>query len=116
MLVAGSNGKGSTSALLAAMAQAAGYRTALYTSPHLESVEERLRLDGCAVPAERLGELLTQVVDCAEGRLGHLPTYFEALTAAAFLWFAAEKVDLAVVEVGLGGVWMPPTCANRCSR
>jgi dihydrofolate synthase/folylpolyglutamate synthase len=103
VLVAGSNGKGSTSALLAAMASAAGYRTGLYTSPHLETVEERLRIDGRAVGAERLGELLAEVVSCAERRLGHSPTYFEAVTAAAFLWFAAERVDLAVVEVGLGG-------------
>jgi len=103
VLVAGSNGKGSTSALLAAMASAAGYRTGLYTSPHLETVEERLRIDGRAVDAERLGELLAEVVSCAESRLGHSPTYFEAVTAAAFLWFAAERVDLAVVEVGLGG-------------
>ncbi len=103
VLVAGSNGKGSTAALLAAMAGAAGYRTGLYTSPHLETVEERLRIDGRAVGEERLGELLEEVVACAERRLGHSPTYFEAVTAAAFLWFAAERVDLAVVEVGLGG-------------
>lgn len=103
VLVAGSNGKGSTAALLAAMAGAAGYRTGLYTSPHLETVEERLRIDGRAVGGERLGELLEEVVACAERHLGHSPTYFEAVTAAAFLWFAAERVDLAVVEVGLGG-------------
>ncbi len=103
VLVAGSNGKGSTAALLAAMAGAAGYRTGLYTSPHLETVEERLRIDGRAVGGERLGELLEEVVACAERRQGHSPTYFEAVTAAAFLWFAAERVDLAVVEVGLGG-------------
>ena len=103
VLVAGSNGKGSTAALLAAMAGAAGYRTGLYTSPHLETVEERLRIDGRAVGGECLGELLEEVVACAERRLGHSPTYFEAVTAAAFLWFAAERVDLAVVEVGLGG-------------
>lgn len=103
VLVAGSNGKGSTAALLAAMAGAAGYRTGLYTSPHLETVEERLRIDGRAVGGERLGELLEEVVAGAERRLGHSPTYFEAVTAAAFLWFAAERVDLAVVEVGLGG-------------
>jgi len=103
VLVAGSNGKGSTAALLAAMAGAAGYRTGLYTSPHLETVEERLRIDGRAVGGERLGDLLEEVVACAERRLGHSPTYFEAVTAAAFLWFAAERVELAVLEVGLGG-------------
>lgn len=103
VLVAGSNGKGSTSALIAAMASAAGYRTALYTSPHLESVEERLRLDGRSVSSEVLAGLLEEVVRASESANGGLPTYFEALTAAAFLWFAREEVDLAVVEVGLGG-------------
>jgi dihydrofolate synthase/folylpolyglutamate synthase len=103
VLVAGSNGKGSTSALLAAMARAAGYRTGLYTSPHLEAVEERMRIDGRVIASERLGLLLEQVVQTGEQRLGYTPTYFEAVTVAAFLWFAAEHVELAVVEVGLGG-------------
>lgn len=103
VLVAGSNGKGSTSALIAAMASASGYRTALYTSPHLESVEERLHLDGRSVSSEVLAGLLEEVIRASERANGGLPTYFEALTAAAFLWFAREEVDLAVVEVGLGG-------------
>lgn len=103
MLVAGSNGKGSTSALLATMATAAGYRTGHYTSPHLEFVEERLRIDGVPIASERLGELLREIVDAAERASGTPPTYFEALTVAAFRWFAEEEVDLAVLEVGLGG-------------
>jgi dihydrofolate synthase/folylpolyglutamate synthase len=103
VLVAGTNGKGSTSSLLAAMATAAGYRTGLYTSPHLETVEERLRIDGCAVSPERLGDLLTRIVAEAERHSEAAPTYFEAVTAAAFLWFAEEEVELAVLEVGLGG-------------
>jgi dihydrofolate synthase/folylpolyglutamate synthase len=104
VLIAGTNGKGSTSALLAAMATAAGYRTGLYTSPHLETVEERLRIDGRAVSAERLGDLLTRVVAAGiEEESDGPPTYFEALTAAAFLGFAEEAVELAVLEVGLGG-------------
>jgi dihydrofolate synthase / folylpolyglutamate synthase len=103
VLVAGSNGKGSTSALLAAMATAAGYRTGLYTSPHLERVEERLSLDGRLIATERLAELLERLVDIAERETGSPPTYFEALTVAAFLWLAEEQVDLAVIEVGLGG-------------
>jgi dihydrofolate synthase / folylpolyglutamate synthase len=103
VLVAGSNGKGSTSALLAAMATAAGYRTGLYTSPHLEAVEERLRIDGRAIAGERLGPLLADLVARAERETGAPPTYFEALTVAAFRWFAEERVDLAVVEVGMGG-------------
>jgi len=97
--VAGSNGKGSTSALLAAMASAAGLRTGLYTSPHLESVEERLRIDGRAIGPGELAGLLDRIVEAA----GTTPTYFEAVTAAAFLWFSASQVDLAVMEVGMGG-------------
>jgi dihydrofolate synthase / folylpolyglutamate synthase len=103
VLIAGTNGKGSTSAFLAAMATAAGYRTGLYTSPHLETVRERLRIDGDAVSEERLGDLLARVVEAAESASGSPPTYFEALTAAAFLWFAEEGVELTVLEVGLGG-------------
>ncbi|MFL5077625.1 MAG: bifunctional folylpolyglutamate synthase/dihydrofolate synthase [Microvirga sp.] len=99
VLVAGSNGKGSTSALLAAMASAAGLRTGLYTSPHLESVEERLRIDGRAIDPGDLAGLLERIVETA----GTQPTYFEAVTAAAFLWFAERRVDLAVIEVGMGG-------------
>ncbi len=103
VLVAGTNGKGSTSALLAAMAQAAGYRTGLYTSPHLEDVEERLRIDGRRIDSSRFAELLADLVNLAERETGSPPTYFEAVTLAAFRWFAEEEVDLAVVEVGLGG-------------
>ena len=100
VLVAGTNGKGSTAALLAAMATAAGYRVGLYTSPHLEEVRERLRLDGRAISEGDLAERLVSVLDVVPGRL---PTYFEALTLAAILWFADRGVDLAVLEVGLGG-------------
>ncbi|MEO6194696.1 MAG: folylpolyglutamate synthase/dihydrofolate synthase family protein [Thermoanaerobaculia bacterium] len=103
VLVAGTNGKGSTSAFLAAIAQAAGYRTGLYTSPHLEFVEERLRIDGRTIEPGRFGKLLQDLVDLAERETGVPPTYFEAVTLAAFQWFAEERVDLAVVEVGLGG-------------
>ncbi|HEX4962188.1 MAG TPA: folylpolyglutamate synthase/dihydrofolate synthase family protein [Thermoanaerobaculia bacterium] len=103
VLVAGTNGKGSTSAFLAAMAQAAGLRTGLYTSPHLENVEERLRIDGRAIDSGRLGAILEGLVGFAERETGTPPTYFEAVTFAAFRWFAEAQVDLAVLEVGLGG-------------
>lgn len=103
VLVAGSNGKGSTSALLASIVTAAGYRTGHYTSPHLERVEERLQIDDQPILPERLGGLLAKIVEAAERASGAPPTYFEALTVAAFRWFAEEEVDLAVVEVGLGG-------------
>ena len=100
VLVAGTNGKGSTAALLAAIGCAAGYRTGLYTSPHLESPRERIRVDGMAVPGLELDRLLDGVVHAAGDEL---PTPFEALTAAAFVAFAEAGVELAVLEVGLGG-------------
>ncbi len=103
VLVAGTNGKGSTAAWLAAMAVAAGYRTGLYTSPHLEDLEERVRVDGRTVDGGELGRQLLRAAAAAENALGGLPTYFELVTAAAMLCFAAAEVELAVLEVGMGG-------------
>ena len=100
ILVAGTNGKGSTSASLASLLTAAGFRCGLYTSPHLEDVEERLRIDGTAITEAELGSHLRRVLDAAGAAP---PTYFESLTAAAWLHFAAHEVDAAVFEVGLGG-------------
>ena len=103
VLIAGTNGKGSTAALLASMGAAAGYRTGLYTSPHLQEVRERIRIDGRAISDARLESALFEIVGVAERELDILPTYFEAVTALAFKVFAEEKVDLAIMEVGLGG-------------
>jgi dihydrofolate synthase/folylpolyglutamate synthase len=100
VLVAGTNGKGSTAALLAGIGCAAGYRTGLYTSPHLEEARERIRIDGVALPTLELDRLLTAVVAAAGDEP---PTPFEALTAAACVAFAEAGVELAVLEVGLGG-------------
>ncbi|HET9768026.1 MAG TPA: Mur ligase family protein [Thermoanaerobaculia bacterium] len=100
VLVAGTNGKGSTAALLAAIGCAAGYRTGLYTSPHLEEPRERIRVDGVALATLELDGLLDAVIDAAGDEL---PTPFEALTAAALLEFAEDGVELVVLEVGLGG-------------
>ena len=103
IIVAGTNGKGSIAALLASIAGAAGLEAGLYTSPHLENVEERIRVGETEVPSTTLGELLREVV-AAAGHLGHpSPTYFEAMTLAAWLHFARRGVDLAVLEVGMGG-------------
>ncbi len=113
VLIAGTNGKGSTSATLAAIAQAAGLRVGLYTSPHLDRVNERIRLIGPGLPSQDIPDeafadhyfrtiaAAQQLVD--SGALAHLPSFFELLTALAFLYFAEEKVDLAVLEVGMGG-------------
>lgn len=103
VLVAGTNGKGSTCALLESMVRAAGYRTGLYTSPHLERVEERVQIDGRPIPRHDMTTLLAEVTETATARGLELPTYFEALTAVAFLAFRRAEVDLAVLEVGLGG-------------
>jgi dihydrofolate synthase/folylpolyglutamate synthase len=99
VLVLGTNGKGSTAAMLDGILRAHGVRVGLYTSPHLIAVEERIRTDGAAIPRERLAELVAS--------LSPFPdlSYFEALTCAAILEFAERKVDIAVMEAGLGGRW-----------
>lgn len=106
--VAGSKGKGTTAALVAGALRAAGVRTALYTSPHLERVEERLTLDGLEVQGEVLASALERALAaCAAaqgaGSAGREATWFDVLTAAAFVIVAEARVELAVVECGLGG-------------
>jgi dihydrofolate synthase/folylpolyglutamate synthase len=98
--VAGTNGKGSVAAIAERTLRAAGARTGLYTSPHLSRFTERIRVDGEEIANERTAQLIDRVL-AAEG--GDQLTFFEVATAAAFLHFADEKVDLAVIEVGLGG-------------
>jgi dihydrofolate synthase/folylpolyglutamate synthase len=100
--VAGSKGKGSTSAMLAAALGRAGYRTGLFTSPHLCRVEERFQVNGQPITAAELSALLLEVRDAAR-RSPVPPTFFEVATAAGFLHFVRRRVDVAVLEVGLGG-------------
>jgi dihydrofolate synthase/folylpolyglutamate synthase len=98
--VAGTNGKGSSSHLLAAILQAAGYRTGLYTSPHLREFTERIRLDG----RELTPEYLVAWVERWRGLFDEVqPSFFEMCVALCYDYFAAEQVDVAVIEVGLGG-------------
>jgi dihydrofolate synthase/folylpolyglutamate synthase len=98
--VGGTNGKGSSSHMLAAILQMAGYKTGLYTSPHLKSFTERIRINGKEV-TERF---VIEWVNRAKPLLEHIrPSFFETTVAMAFDYFAAEKVDVAVIEVGLGG-------------
>lgn len=99
--VAGTKGKGSTSALLASALTAAGYRTGLYTSPHLQDYAERIQLDGVPIPHGRLAALVDEVRPHLQGI--EKITTFEITTALAFLYFAQEGADAAVIEVGLGG-------------
>jgi dihydrofolate synthase/folylpolyglutamate synthase len=102
--VAGSKGKGSTSAVLAAIMRQAGYRTGLFTSPHLCRVEERIQIDGEAISKEELTAVLADIQAVVEDVASPLaPTFFEVATAAGFLHFTRRAVDVAVCEVGLGG-------------
>ena len=108
VLIAGTNGKGSTAATLSSILTAAGYRTGLYTSPHLVRVNERIQIDGLQIADEDFARLYFHVDETArrlvESReLPHAPSFFEVLTALAFLYFAERKLDIAVLEVGLGG-------------
>ncbi len=99
--VAGTNGKGSVSSLLAAILSSAGYKTGLYTSPHLSSVTERFLVDGRPMPRECFAQEALEIKRLIE--LGYELSYFEYTTAIAMKWFAGEGVDIAVLETGLGG-------------
>ena len=107
--VAGTNGKGSTSSFIATMLQAAGYRVGLYTSPHLVNFTERIRINNIPVTEATVVELANRVRAASrkeaglEGTAALNPTFFEVATAMAFTCFAEEGVDLAVIEVGMGG-------------
>jgi dihydrofolate synthase/folylpolyglutamate synthase len=108
VLIAGTNGKGSTAATLASILSESGVRTGLYTSPHLVRPNERTRVDGTEIADEAFAAEFFKVQEIAErlvqaGSLPQYPSYFEVLTAMAFLHFAAERVTVAVLEVGMGG-------------
>lgn len=99
--VAGTNGKGSSSAMVAAILQASGYRVGLYTSPHLIDFRERIRVQGADISEEAVCGLIAQIRRTANSHTAL--TFFEFTTALAFLHFRKEQVDIAVVEVGMGG-------------
>src|ERR1700730_11532994 len=108
VLIAGTNGKGSTAATLASILRASGLKTALYTSPHLVRINERIQVNGKNITDDEFGSLHAEVDRVAEGLVerGALPwhpSFFEMMTAIAFEHFARERVDLAVLEVGMGG-------------
>src|ERR1700749_705347 len=98
--VGGTNGKGSTSHMLASISQTAGYKTGLYTSPHLKDFRERIRINGAMIPEQ-------QVIDFVEQHKADFedikPSFFEMTVGMAFDAFAKEEVDIAVIETGLGG-------------
>jgi dihydrofolate synthase/folylpolyglutamate synthase len=102
--ITGTNGKGSTARMVTALLIARGLSVGTYTSPHLERLNERIAWGGLPIPDDALVDVLSSVAEL-EPLLDHRPTHFEVLTAAAFRWFADVAVDVAVVEVGLGGRW-----------
>jgi dihydrofolate synthase / folylpolyglutamate synthase len=106
--IAGTNGKGSTAAFLEAILRDAGFRTGLNTSPHLERINERIRVSGEDISDEAFAEVLSRIQAITEellatGKLRAHPTYFECVTAMAFEYFAQQRVEFGVFEVGLGG-------------
>ena len=105
--IAGTNGKGSTAAFLESILRRAGFRTGLNTSPHLEKINERIRVNGEEISDEAFAETFTRIQALNEellaaGKLRAHPTYFECVTAMAFEYFARARVDFGVFEVGLG--------------
>jgi dihydrofolate synthase/folylpolyglutamate synthase len=108
VLIAGTNGKGSTAATLASILSASGLKTGLYTSPHLVRINERIRINAIEISDDDFARLHGEVDRVAEklvgkGELPWHPSFFEMMTAIAFLQFAHERVDIAVLEVGMGG-------------
>ncbi len=114
LLIAGTNGKGSVAAFCESILRESGRRTGLYTSPHLVRVEERIRVNKRMIPAEdfarltfklrgAIGELMTGSASSSGFKLDRHPTYFEVMTALGFLYFAEQQVEVAVLEVGMGG-------------
>jgi dihydrofolate synthase/folylpolyglutamate synthase len=108
VLIAGTNGKGSTAATLASILRTSGYRTGLYTSPHLVRVNERIQINGTEIRDDDFARLYFRVDEAGtqllqQGVLPQPPSFFETITALAFLYFAEAGLDIAVLEVGLGG-------------
>ena len=102
IIVAGTNGKGSTSSMIASILRAAGRRVGFYTSPHLVDMRERWMIDGALIDPPLLDASIEELRDAAT-RIGITPTYFEAMTIIAFIAFARAKCEIAVLEVGMGG-------------
>ena len=98
--IAGTNGKGSVCSILASILQSAGYKTGLYTSPHIRLFNERIRINGECIPDEDIARLASKLMPEIEKE--HT-TFFEVTTAMAFAWFAEQNVDIAIIETGMGG-------------
>src|SRR5262245_54867011 len=108
ILIAGTNGKGSTGAMLESILRKQGFKTGYYTSPHLIDIRERIQINRQLISPQEFEAVLSTVFDAVDlmmssARLETPPTYFEILTASSFLHFQQAEIDIAVVEVGLGG-------------
>lgn len=104
--IAGTNGKGSTTAMISAVLKEAGYKVGMYTSPYIEEFEERIQINNYNIPKDDLSHIITKVANVVEKveNMGYgNPTEFEIITVAMFYYFCLKKVDFAVIEVGLGG-------------
>ena len=115
--VAGTNGKGSTCAFLESICVQAGIKVGLNTSPHLVSITERIKINGLEISEEKFAEYVTKVRELSEnlvesGELEGMPTFFEHITAIAQIFFADEKVEIAILETGLGGRFDATTATN----
>ncbi|HEX3034403.1 MAG TPA: folylpolyglutamate synthase/dihydrofolate synthase family protein [Thermodesulfobacteriota bacterium] len=104
IIVAGTNGKGSVAAGIASVLEAQGYRTGLYTSPHLVRITERIKINGNEISIDDFSRLILEIKKIAS-RMPEEPSYFEVITAAAFFHFSGRRVDFSVLEVGMGGRW-----------
>lgn len=113
--IAGTNGKGSTAAMLSSVLTQAGYKTGLYTSPFIYDFRERMQINHQLIPKEELVRLLEEVLPLTEKfkQEGNPIAEFELITALAFLWFARQKCDIVVLEVGLGGRWDATNCIEK---
>jgi dihydrofolate synthase/folylpolyglutamate synthase len=114
--VAGTNGKGSVCAMIESVLRASGFKTGLYTSPHLFCFNERFRINGREIPDAVLGQLIADVETAAQSLTVRPATFFEMATAMAFEYFKREKVDYAIIETGMGGRWdatnvIQPVCS-----
>ncbi|HUS47629.1 MAG TPA: Mur ligase family protein, partial [Phycisphaerae bacterium] len=101
--IAGTKGKGSTATMLATMLSSCGHKVGLYVSPHICDIRERITINGEMISQASLTRLVNKARPCIERMADDMPTFFEIFTALAFCFFAENKVDIAVVETGLGG-------------
>jgi dihydrofolate synthase/folylpolyglutamate synthase len=110
--IAGTNGKGSVSAMLASVLREAGYKTGLYTSPYILEFNERMQINGVSISNDELAELTGYVAAFAD-TMSDPPTEFELITAIAFEYFMRNGCDIVVLETGMGANWIPPMSLIR---